>query len=73
MTKGNSGDKKGELGMTDLGKRWTMTGAGRPDRAKTQKLPVCRKVVKPPKPAIFSQTADSDGNINLKIWRVYPL
>ena len=43
------------------------------DRSKTQKLPVCRKVVKPPTPPIFSQAADSDGNINLKIWRVYPL
>jgi hypothetical protein len=43
------------------------------NRSKPQKLPACRKVVKPPKPPIFFQAADSDGNINLKIWRVYPL
>jgi hypothetical protein len=40
---------------------------------KTQKLSVCRKVVKPPEASIFSQAADSDGNINLKNWRFYPL
>jgi hypothetical protein len=39
----------------------------------TVKTLCCRKVVKPPKASIFFQAADSDGNINLKIWRVYPL
>jgi hypothetical protein len=33
----------------------------------------CRNLVKPPKPSFFLQAADSDGNINFKIWRVYPL
>ena len=33
----------------------------------------CRKVGKLPKPPIVFQAADSDGNMNLKIWRVYPL
>jgi hypothetical protein len=36
-------------------------------------VPFCRNLVKPPKPSIFSQPTDSAGNINLKIWRVYPL
>jgi hypothetical protein len=35
--------------------------------------PSAENLVKGVKPSNFFQAADSDGNINLKIWRVYPL
>jgi hypothetical protein len=44
-----------------------------PSADELQEMPECRKVVKPPKASVSFQAADSDGNINLKIWRVYPL
>src|SRR5579859_1360059 len=40
---------------------------------KTSKPRFCRNLVKGVKPSISSQPTDSDGNINLKNWRVYPL
>ena len=40
---------------------------------KTGKLPWCRKVVKPPEAVNSRQAVDSVAEINLKIWRVYPL
>jgi hypothetical protein len=43
------------------------------DRPKSSRTPKCRKLVKGVKSSNFFQAADSDGNINLKIWRVYPL
>src|ERR1700676_4528312 len=33
----------------------------------------CRNLVKPPGASVSCQAADSDGNINLEIWQVYPL
>src|SRR5580704_11600275 len=35
--------------------------------------PLCRKVVKPPKPSNSPQPTHSTANINFKTWRVYPL
>ena len=40
---------------------------------KIAKTRFCRNLVKPPGASVSCQAADSDGNINLKIWQVYPL
>jgi hypothetical protein len=50
-----------------------MTAFGGRSVKKGTKLPLCRNLVKPPGPSIFFQAADSGGNINIEMWRVYPL
>src|SRR5580704_18778731 len=58
-------------GPRDLAR--TISNFQPPPRRKPPKCPLCRKVVKPPEPPNSRQATDSVAEINLKIWRVYPL